>query len=149
MPRNSQLGLPLLGAIALVVFMLGLLVTNGANLPGMLQTLSDRSTSCLLVTVHDGDTIRCGLERVRLADIDAPELPGSPVCAGYKASRSWCDYKLAYRSKAALEAFLDTGKVEIVRQGEDRFGQTLAIVKVNGASAGDHMIAQKLARPSN
>ncbi|OYZ97482.1 MAG: nuclease, partial [Novosphingobium sp. 17-62-8] len=33
---------------------------------------------CLSPTVHDGDTIRCGSERVRIANIDAPELPDSP-----------------------------------------------------------------------
>ncbi|QEA17472.1 thermonuclease family protein [Novosphingobium ginsenosidimutans] len=101
----------------------------------------------MLVTVHDGNTIRCGFERVRLAGIKAPELPGSPDCAGYRASRSWCDPELAYRSKEALEAFLDSGKVEIIRSGEDRSGQSLAIVKVDGVNAGEHLIARKLAKP--
>ncbi len=35
---------------------------------------------CLLPSVHDGDTIRCDRERVRIANIDAPELPDSPKC---------------------------------------------------------------------
>lgn len=35
---------------------------------------------CLSPTVHDGDTIRCGSERVRIANINAPELPDSPKC---------------------------------------------------------------------
>jgi endonuclease YncB( thermonuclease family) len=147
MPRSGQLGLPLLCAIAFAVFALGLWATNGNNLPGMLQTLTDRSSSCMLVTVHDGDTIRCGFERVRLADIEAPELPGSPDCAGYKASRSWCDHELAYQSREELKAFLDTGEVELVRSGEDKAGQTLAIVKVEGVSAGEHLMMKKLARP--
>ena len=33
---------------------------------------------CLSPTVHDGDTIRRGSERVRIANIDASELPDSP-----------------------------------------------------------------------
>jgi len=35
---------------------------------------------CLSPSVHDGDTIRCGRERVRIANIDAPELPDSLKC---------------------------------------------------------------------
>lgn len=148
MPRNGQLNLPLLGSIAFVVFALGLLVTNGNRLPGMMQAVSDSSTSCILISVHDGDTIRCGMEQVRLADIDAPELPGSPECAGFRAARSWRDHKLADRSREVLEGFLDTGEVEILRQGEDKYGHTLAIVSVDGESAGEYLVSKGLARPS-
>lgn len=31
--------------------------------------------ACLLVAI-DGDTLRCGRERIRLLGTDAPELPG-------------------------------------------------------------------------
>lgn len=148
MPRNGQLNICLLCSITFVVFALGLLVTNSNRLPGMMQALSDSSTSCIFVSVHDGHTIRCGMEQVRLADIDAPELPGSPECAGFRAARSWCDHQLAEGSREVLEAFLDTGEVEILRQGEDKYGHTLAIVSVGGKSAGEYMVAKGLARPS-
>lgn len=149
MPNSSQLNLPLLGAVSFVVFALGMWITNGSKLPGLLQAWSDSSTSCLIATVSDGTTIRCGMERVRLADIDAPKPAGSPKCAGFRAVRSWCDHELAERSREALEALLDTGKVEILRQGEDQNGVTLAIVKVNGVNAGDYLIARGLARPTD
>lgn len=35
---------------------------------------------CSNPQVHDGDSIRCGKERIRLASIDAPEMPDSPKC---------------------------------------------------------------------
>ena len=35
-----------------------------------------RRYACASVTVVDGDTLRCGGQRVRLASIDAPEMPG-------------------------------------------------------------------------
>lgn len=147
MLRQGRLPLLMLCSITFVIFVLGMLVTNGSKLPGMLQTLSESSDSCMFLSVHDGDTIRCGIEWIRLADIDAPELPGSPECAGFHAARSWCDYELADRAREALVSFLDTGKVEILRQGEDRYGRTLAVVRVDGISAGEHLVSQKLARP--
>jgi endonuclease YncB( thermonuclease family) len=50
---------------------------------------------CVSVTVHDGDTIRCGRERVRIANIDAPELPDSPKCQDRRVSYAWCDLRAA------------------------------------------------------
>ncbi len=47
---------------------------------------------CLSPTVHDGDTIRCGREKVRIANIDAPELPDSPKCHDRRQSYAWCDF---------------------------------------------------------
>lgn len=44
---------------------------------------------CLSPSVHDGDTIRCGRERVRIANIDAPELPDSPKCQDRRRSYAW------------------------------------------------------------
>jgi micrococcal nuclease len=131
------------------VFGLGILVTNmdAVALADVVGGEGAGSTSCTFISVHDGDTIRCGTERVRLADIDAPELPGSPRCEGYRAATSWCDYELARSSRSALKAFLDTGRVEVIRQGQDKYGRTLAIVRVDGVSAGEHLISQGLAKP--
>lgn len=33
---------------------------------------------CMSPTVHDGDTLRCGSVKIRIANIEAPELPGTP-----------------------------------------------------------------------
>ena len=44
---------------------------------------------CLSPSVHDGDTIRCGRERVRIANIEAPELPDSPKCQDRRRSYAW------------------------------------------------------------
>lgn len=101
----------------------------------------------MIAGVHDGDTLRLVTgERIRIADIDAPELRGSPSCRGYKAARHWCDYTLGIRSRDALRAFLATGRVRIQRQGFDRYGRTLATVTVNGRDAGAYLVGQGLAR---
>lgn len=72
-------------------------------------------------TVIDGDTIRCGDERIRLLGIDAPELPGH--C---RAGRV-CAPGDPYASSASLrEAMSSTMQIE--RVGTDRYGRTLALV---------------------
>lgn len=71
--------------------------------------------------VTDGDTIRCGDERVRLLGIDAPELPGH--CRRGRR----CAPGDPVASREALRGDL-VGTVRIVRVGEDRYGRTLAMV---------------------
>jgi hypothetical protein len=68
---------------------------------------------CVSVTVHDGDTIRCGRERVRIANIDAPELPGSPKCQDRRRSYAWCDYRAGEASRVALV------RLALARSGHD------------------------------
>ena len=75
--------------------------------------------SCRVV---DGDTLRCGAERVRLLGIDAPELPGH--CRQGRA----CAPGDPYASTDSLESAL-VGSLSIERVGTDRYGRTLAMVR--------------------
>ena len=92
------------------------------------------------IRVWDGDSIRLGLasdaEAVRIFNIDAPEIEGQ--CA-YESD-------LAQRSKNRLAALLAGQRVEIRRQGTDRYGRTLAALSVNGVDAGDILVREGLAR---
>jgi micrococcal nuclease len=101
---------------------------------------------CAAPVVHDGDSIRCGAERIRIANIDAPEMPGSPKCV--PAPKPWadCDYAKGARAREALAAFLASGPVTIERQQLDRYGRTLALLTVNGKDAGEYLISLGLAR---
>lgn len=92
--------------------------------PGATTAYADTITGC---RVTDGDTIRCGDERIRLLAIDAPELPGH--C---RAGRR-CAPGDGAASAASLERAL-TGRLTIERAGKDRFGRTLAMV---AGDAGD------------
>lgn len=110
--------------------------------------------ACSTVTVHDGDTIHCDGEKVRIANIDAPEMPDSSRCSAQSRQRlagsrnpPWCDHTLAVRSRDTLRAFVSRGSVAIHRQGTDRYGRTLATVSVNGQDAGSYLISRGLARP--
>jgi micrococcal nuclease len=65
----------------------------------------------------DGDTIRCGKERVRLQGIYAPELrePGGR------------------EARERLQRRLESGEVRIERRARDRYGRTVGDVYVGGA----------------
>jgi endonuclease YncB( thermonuclease family) len=69
----------------------------------------------------DGDTLRCGSERIRLLGIDAPEMPGH--CHGSRV----CAPGDPFASQRHLAAALD-GNLTIHRMGTDRYGRTLATV---------------------
>ena len=76
---------------------------------------------CPVVIVVDGDSLRCGTERLRLLGIDAPELngcrPGRQCVSG--------DGKAALRSLEA--AVRKHGPFRYERIGKDRYGRTLAM----------------------
>lgn len=105
------------------------------------------ATVCLAPSVHDGDTIRCGEERIRILNIDAPEMAGSPKCTRVRSGAEWCDYEAAVRSRDALRAFLARGRPLVERAGTDRYGRTLARVSVGGRDAGEYLVSIGLARP--
>ncbi|WP_368649939.1 thermonuclease family protein [Brucella intermedia] len=73
---------------------------------------------------------------MRIVNIDAPEIEGK------------CRFEtdLAQQSKQRLASILEGSKVEILRQDTDRYGRTLAGVRVNGQDAGDMLVAEGLAR---
>ena len=112
----------------------------------MIVLLAAAVASCLSVQVHDGDSIRCGGERIRIANIDAPELPDSPKCQDRRRSYAWCDWQTGYEARNALRGFLSRGAVRVQRIGTDAYGRTLAYVRVNGQEAGEHLIRRGLAR---
>lgn len=82
----------------------------------------------LFCTAVDGDTLRCGAERVRLIGIDAPEMPGH--CAPGRR----CVAGDARASKAALAALIAGRPVRLERHGVDRWGRTLAFAWAGGIS---------------
>lgn len=111
------------------------------------------ATACPAPIVHDGDTIRCNGDRVRLIDIDAPELTGSPRCAPERVAElahtrdpSWCDDLLAQKARNALAEFLARGPVLVRGVARDRYGRLLAYVSVAGQDAGAYLVGAGLAR---
>jgi endonuclease YncB( thermonuclease family) len=71
--------------------------------------------------VIDGDTFRVGGERIRLRDIDTPELTELEGPA----------------AKQRLEQLLRSGPIHIVPHGRDVYHRLLADVFVNGQNVGE------------
>lgn len=92
------------------------------------------------VSVIDGDTFEHGGVRIRIADIDTPEVRGR--CAH--------ETRLAARATARMRTLLHQGPFELHRTGtrdEDVYGRKLRIVTRGGRSLGDQLVAEGLARP--
>ena len=95
------------------------------------------------ICVVDGDTIEHLGWRVRLADINTPEI-GDAQCARERA--------LGLQAKQRLIALMREGPFELVRVGErdeDAYGRKLRVLERDGASLGEVLIAEGLAHRWN
>lgn len=89
--------------------------------------------------VIDGDTIWYRGEKIRIADINAPETH-DPHCT-YEAD-------LGRRATDRLIQLLNAGPFEIVSAGErdeDRYGRKLRFIERNGHSLGQTLVSEGLA----
>lgn len=123
--RRSQAAQPSRYSFAIAI-LLGAVVVGGAI--GVAPSLAERTGATVAYgaplggcRVTDGDTIRCGDERIRLLAIDAPELPGH--CQG----RRRCAPGDPFASTESLRSAM-TGSLTIDRVGKDHYGRTLARV---------------------
>jgi micrococcal nuclease len=92
-----------------------------------------RRISCVV----DGDTFWLAGEKVRLEGIDAPEINGA--CA--------YERELAQKATRRLSEILSAERLELHRNGRDRYQRTLARVDTPRGEAGDILIREGLARP--
>jgi len=99
--------------------------------------------TCVAQYVIDGDTIQCSHgPRVRLARIDAPEMPGH--C---RVGRNYAPGD-PYEAKAALVELIAWHDLQCTpvsaspRGGSsiDRYGKTVARCSVNGTDLGEYMV---------
>lgn len=81
---------------------------------------------CRAPYVTDGDTLRCGQTWVRLAGIDAPELPGH--CEAGRV----CTPGDPVASRESLRALVAAGPIQCRRIETDRFGRAVAHCMANG-----------------
>ena len=89
--------------------------------------------------VVDGDTIWLEGEKFRLQGFDTPETTTN-FCGGERERR------LGDKATARLIQLLDGGEFTFRRNGEDRYGRTLADFYVDGLEVGDTLISEGLAR---
>lgn len=84
--------------------------------------------TCARPIVVDGDTLRCGQRRVRLASIDAPELPGH--CRRGRV----CTPGDPFASTDNLRRLVGDGRVECKAVDTDRYGRTVAFCYASGSN---------------
>jgi len=89
------------------------------------------------IIVIDGDTLKTQTgERIRLLAVDTPEIRGK--CRAEKM--------LARLAKTQVQDWVSEAQtITIERQGKDRYGRTLARVKLDGVDLSDALIAAGLA----
>jgi micrococcal nuclease len=85
----------------------------------MIVSLFAAAFSCTPALVVDGDTLRCP-QPVRLAAIDAPEMPGH--CRKGRV----CVEGDPVAARSYLRGLTQRGPVQCVKTGEDRYRRTLA-----------------------
>jgi micrococcal nuclease len=112
---------PAIGALASLAYL---------ALPGVAPGL-EGSVKCTIERVTDGDTIRCGGERVRLLLIDAPEVDQGPF---------------GRAAQAFLEAILPVGseaRMTYDVERRDRYDRMLAYVYRPDGRMANHMMARQ------
>lgn len=90
--------------------------------------------------VVDGDTFWLEGEKIRIADIDTPEI-SEPKCDD--------EYQLGMKATYRLRDLLNEGAFEVRPIGnrdEDRFGRKLRVIVRQGQSLGDQLVSEGLAR---
>lgn len=97
-----------------------------------------RRTDCVV----DGDTFWFRGKKIRIADIDTPEL--SP-------SRCQREAELGEAAKRRLQALLNAGPFTLIAdtRDEDQYGRKLRVVSRGGRSIGEVLVAEGLARRWN
>jgi micrococcal nuclease len=96
---------------------------------------SGGGTNCVV----DGDTFWMGGEKIRIADIDAPETHPSRCAEEARLGRAATD---------RLQVLLNSGPVELAStdRDTDRYGRKLRIVMQDGRSVGVALVDEGLAR---
>jgi micrococcal nuclease len=89
--------------------------------------------------VVDGDTLLMDGQKIRLIDIDAPEI-SKPLCQA--------EYDLGQKATLRLLELLNAGDVQAIpsgRRDKDVYGRKLRLLTVNGESAGSLLVSEGLA----
>lgn len=121
--------------LPLVAALLFLLCPPPAAASGRIAACSGSfRTTCVV----DGDTLWWRGEKIRLLGIDTPELE-HPACPGPASG-----------STAARERLIDlinaATQIEVVRDGRDRYGRTLAHLVGDGVDLGTVLLNEGFAR---
>ena len=149
----NNIGFIALGLLA-AVGGLSLSPTTSALLPAAIADIRTAAVTQVAVSQHfslcgagsrvncvvDGDTFYFRGEKIRVADINTPEV-SEPKCA--------VEARLGAAATRRFQSLLNAGPIELRRgaRDEDRYGRKLRTVHRNGRSLGDALVAEGLAHP--
>ena len=125
---------------SLSLFADGILASVASASPSRaIETFSMCNGGHRITCVVDGDTFWFRGEKIRIADIDTPEL-SPPRCESER--------ELGLAAKQRLLDILNSGPLSFktTARDEDRFGRKLRIVYRDRRSVGDILVAEGLAR---
>ena len=86
-------------------------------------------------TAVDGDTLKLGGQTIRLYGIDAPEM--KQTCGNWPAGEL---------AQEALASMVIRRQITCEGRGQDRYGRTLAVCKVDGFDIGAELVRSGMAR---
>jgi micrococcal nuclease len=149
--RRRKLARSLVGAAAVfvIVFAGGMAATNWntvatAAAPVLANATQPRFSLCSgpvrRTCVVDGDTFWLRGEKIRVADIDTPEV-SEPKCPA--------EYEAGMRATYRLRDLLNAGPFELEPVGDrdrDKYGRLLRVVVRDGRSLGDQLVSEGHAR---
>jgi endonuclease YncB( thermonuclease family) len=116
-----------------------LLAVAAPNADTLIATLPFCGDGRRVTCVVDGDTFWLSRVKIRIADIDAPEL-SPPRCEAERIKGE--------AAKSRLRELLNAGPFSLTAgwRDEDRYGRKLRTVTRDGRSIGEILVAERLAR---
>ena len=140
---------PLAAAVLVATFAVGIVVTNDPIASASMTQLASiasipRFKVCTgpvpRTCVVDGDTIWLEGEKIRIADIDTPEI-GEAKCQS--------EHDRGILAPDRLAGLLNEGKFDVIPGGgrnEDQYGRKLRVLTRDGLSLGNVLVSEGLAR---
>lgn len=127
--------------IGLAVLVIGVLAASStlAAQPMLQVCLAGQPNTLDKTCVVDGDTLWLNGENIRLEGFDTPE-PQTQICGGDQ------EKELAALASARLMELLNTNTWTVERSGADRYGRTLATIRIGGRDIGEWLVEERLAR---
>jgi micrococcal nuclease len=118
--------------------------TGGTHSDGIQKTAARKFPICgtgkRSNCVVDGDTFWVDGKKIRIADINAPEV-SSPKCGAEKARGD--------KATRRLQSLLNEGRFEMRGSGNDKYGRSLRTLHRDGRSLGGALVDEGLAHEWN
>jgi endonuclease YncB( thermonuclease family) len=138
--KSRQRNLAILGIISAIALAVSVPTMTLAE-PNVVSVRFEKCANGHRIScVIDGDTLWIDGTKVRVADINAPEI-SEPKCA--------LEFALGNRATERLIELVNQGPFELQAwpgRGTDRYGRALRVLVRNGDSLGDILVSEGLAR---